>query len=909
VIDLKIFEARPGISVVVRPDQPQYTIVAVSDDFIRTSGMIRSDVIGKGLFEVFPENPADPSSSGEDSLRASFDYILRYKEPHEMALFRYDIPHNGGFTEKYWKTYNLPVLDDKGEVSCIIHNAEDVTKSILAEQKEELHRQLESDYRTVKESEEELKQFKFIADHARDPFILMREDGTFAYLNTKALEAWGYSGEEMRTLRVPDVDPIYQEKEFAAIFARAQKEVLPQIETLHKRKDGHVFPVEVTMSGLLIGGKPHLFAVARDVTERNKSEKELKESKERFELVAKATQDAIWDWDLTTGLIWWNEGFKTLFGYRDEDIEPGVESWYNRVHPDERESVVGSIHGVIDNGGKHWSAEYRFLMKNGSYAVVFDRGYAIHDDEGRPIRMLGSMQDITERKQNDERFRTLANSISQLAWMADGEGWIYWYNQRFFDYTGTTLEEMQGWGWEKLHHPDYKQKVLSFVKEVWAKGEPWEFTMPLRGKDGNFRWFLSRAYPVKNAEGKVIQWIGTNTDITEQKQAEALLEQGVKERTRELESQKNLLDSILTNSSNGISVTEMIRDAEGKVVDASTILANDAAVHFTGLPREIYLTKTAKELDPNIFESPYGKMCLNTLVTGEPSFTQYYLEITGRWLELTISKMDGDHLIHIFTDVTPIKEAQLQLERSVEDLKRSNANLEEFAYAASHDMKEPIRKVHFFADRLKMELEEKLSESQKRLFERLESATRRMGALIDDLLDYSQATRGAIEPERVSLDEMVQLVLEDLELEIQQREAKVVVGHLPVITGNKRQLQQLFQNLVSNALKYNKAGVPPEVTINSREVKGREVEADFPIEDPQGSWHLMEVKDNGIGFRQEDAARIFNVFTRLHGHTEYRGTGVGLAIAQKVAENHGGFIRAKSVPGEGAVFKLLLPAG
>lgn len=388
----------------------------------------------------------------------------------------------------------------------------------------------------------------------------------------------------------------------------------------------------------------------------------------------------------------------------------------------------------------------------------------------------------------------------------------------------------------------------------------------------------------------------TIQDITSQKNAALQIEQ-----------QRHLLDNILECSSNGISVTEMIRNENGEVVDARTLLANDAAVRFTGLSRDVYLSKTAEEIDPGIVQSPYGQACLKTLATGEPSFIQYHLEMTGRWLELTISKMDNDHLIHIFTDVTPIKEAQLQLERSVDDLKRSNASLEEFAYAASHDMKEPIRKIHFFSDRLKGDLKDKLNDTQLRLFERMEEAARRMGLLIEDLLSYSRATRGHTDLEEIDLNQKVRMVLSDLELEVQQKGARVGVGALPVVKGNRRQLQQLFQNLISNALKYNKPGVVPEINITAKQVKGSDARPDLPGETAQKRYHLIEVRDNGIGFEQKDADRIFNIFTRLHGNAEYRGTGVGLSIVRKVAENHNGYVWAESTPGEGATFKVLLP--
>lgn len=430
------------------------------------------------------------------------------------------------------------------------------------------------------------------------------------------------------------------------------------------------------------------------------------------------------------------------------------------------------------------------------------------------------------------------------------------------------------------------------------------------------RWFdlVFKPYYQDNEATEVTSIFCVAHNVTEQVMArqkieanEQELQARVQERTAELEQQKNLLDNILANSSNGISVSEVIRDANGIVIDARTILANDAAVRFTGLPRNVYLTKTATEIDPNLVGSDYYHICVKTLETGEPSIIQYYLEPTGKWLELTVSRMDEEHLIHIFTDVTPIKASQLDLERTIDELKRSNANLEEFAYAASHDLKEPIRKINYFSERIRGELKDSLSESQLSLFERMEHATERMRVLIDDLLEYSHVSRGVSEFEEIDLNVKVQNVLEDLELEIQEKGARIWVEPLPTIKGHRRQIQQLFQNLIGNALKYRKPDVPVEIRVSSKVIKGKDSGLSLPVHEVNQNFYLIEVEDNGIGFEKKDAERIFHVFTRLHGNTEYKGTGVGLSIAQKVVQNHKGYIRAKGEPGKGSLFQVYLP--
>jgi len=261
-------------------------------------------------------------------------------------------------------------------------------------------------------------------------------------------------------------------------------------------------------------------------------------------------------------------------------------------------------------------------------------------------------------------------------------------------------------------------------------------------------------------------------------------------------------------------------------------------------------------------------------------------------------------------------EAELQrrvLERTIEletlnnELKRSNVNLEEFAYAASHDMKEPIRKIHFFADRLKNRLAGNLQEEDNTYFERMERATRRMATLIDDLLLYSHISRGIAEKETVDLNAKLAIVLEDLELAIGEKGAVIQADVLPVVQGHRRQLQQLFQNLISNALKYCRPEVTPQIRISCHKVQGNEV-PDFTGRDEAKSYFCISVTDNGIGFETADAERIFNVFTRLHGNSEFKGTGVGLSIVRKVAENHQGTVVAQGMPGAGASFRVFLPA-
>ena len=301
-------------------------------------------------------------------------------------------------------------------------------------------------------------------------------------------------------------------------------------------------------------------------------------------------------------------------------------------------------------------------------------------------------------------------------------------------------------------------------------------------------------------------------------------------------------------------------------------------------------------------------MYKKTYLTGETlrEDIHYHADGMDLYLDLLSTKVDGEVLV-TFTDHTALKKTQFQLEKLVDDLKRSNAYLEEFAHAASHDLKEPIRKVRTFSDRLKTSLTGRMNDKETDLFERMQNATDRMTILVDDLLSYSHVSATPLQMEDVDLNEKLRFVLSDLEVQVEEKKAVIGIGPLPTVKGYRRQLQQLFQNLLGNALKYSKPGEPPQIRINSRTVTGADVPLDLPAQQAGKRYYLIEVADNGIGFEQQYAHKIFGMFQRLHGRSEYAGTGVGLSIARKVVENHKGYIWAESEPGKGSSFKVLLP--
>ena len=370
---------------------------------------------------------------------------------------------------------------------------------------------------------------------------------------------------------------------------------------------------------------------------------------------------------------------------------------------------------------------------------------------------------------------------------------------------------------------------------------------------------------------------------------------------------KDRLSKIINTSRAGILVFKPVTDESGDIVDFKFALVNKAIEDFFKVSNSFLENQVVSDPFPfyksqglfDYFKHTYQKNTPNT-------FEFHFDDEHDLYFNVRTDKM-GNELLVTFNDQTSFKKLEFKLQKSIEKLQLSNRSLEEFTSAASHDLKEPIRKINMLLSHLKLRLKNVYENDSFKTFDKLEKATKRMLFLVDDLLEYSHLSHEISDNEEIDLNRTLKRILEDLDLLIEERQAMIKIAPLPLIKGHRRQMQQLFQNLIINGIKYTPQQARPDINITYAIVKGYETEMELSENLSNSIYHSITVSDKGIGFDQEDAEKIFKVFERLHGNHQYKGSGVGLAIAKRVVENHNGFIKAQSSPGKGAIFTIYLP--
>jgi PAS domain S-box-containing protein len=534
----------------------------------------------------------------------------------------------------------------------------------------------------------------------------------------------------------------------------------------------------------------------------------------------------------------------------------------------------------------------------------------IKDNAGLVAEIMIHLADVTERveaykksERSEQQLILLANAMPQVVWIAEPDGTLIYCNDRILDFEGGGKDKLGNWDWKVfMHEADIERTANAWLHALKTR-QPYQVEHRLVKKDGSLRWHLSRAIPDKNEAGEVNRWYGTATDIHEQKTFTQKLEEKVAERTGQLQSERDFIETILNASNDMIAVFDS---------NMHYLKGNLKMQQQYGLKPEDFIGKHLLEVFPKMKDSEFMQ-AIEKGLQGETTLLQTYKSLlVNRWYQnFFVPLKDGEKVYGVVVvghDITDVMDATGQtvaanqrLEEKNEELLRTNKELESFTYIASHDLQEPLRKIQMFIQLLN---KNKHDETQREKYiEKINSSAQRMSQLIDAILDYSRISGTKEKLELIDLNETLSLVKNDFEMLVEEKKAVINSTTLPVIEGVGVQLSQLFSNLLSNALKF--ASQNPVIHISARVVKGNQL-AGKNLK-PEADYMELKFADNGIGFEPQFAERIFQLFQRLHGKSEYAGTGVGLSIVKKIAERHQGYIYAQSEPGVGATFVVVLP--
>lgn len=503
--------------------------------------------------------------------------------------------------------------------------------------------------------------------------------------------------------------------------------------------------------GVTSGNLPATLYVTDTIEETARTTHDESERQRRlYETILNATPDLVYVFDLNHRFTYANEALLKMWGRTWDDaigkncLELGYEPWHAAMHDREIEEVIRTrrpVRGEVPFNGTNGRRVYDYIF------------VPVIGADGEVEAVAGTTRDITERKLSEEvvresadRLRFMAESMPQKIFTAKPTGEVDYFNRQWLEFTGLTFDEIKDWGWTQFIHPDDVEENVQAWRHSIESGEPFQFVHRFRRVDGFYRWHLSRAFPMRDAAGKVSMWIGSNTDIHEEKEKE-------------------------------------------------------------------------------------------------------------------------------------------------EDLRRTNEDLNQFAFTASHDLQEPLRMITSYSQLLVRRYGSQFDENASQYARYITESAQRMTELLNDLLSYARAgadTDGMVEV--VDFNAIAAEAVENLQASIAETGATVICDPLPQVHGRQAHFVQLVQNLISNALKY-RSEQPPDIHISAEQVRGR--------------WRFA-VTDNGIGIDPKYHQNIFGVFKRLHNRS-IPGTGIGLAICQRVVERYGGRIWVESHAGHGATFYFTLP--
>jgi PAS domain S-box-containing protein len=801
--------------------------------------------------------------------------------------------------DKGWRRFEIkavPLFNKDGSIREWVGVHTDITEQREAEN-------------AIRESEQ---RFRLMADASPVMIWTLDAAGSSTYYNKKAIDFTGHTEEELKDGKSWQTAIHPDDIQYAGeLVGNAVRNKLPyQMECRMKRVDGewrwllsHGMP-RLNEKGELVG----YVGSSVDITERRVAEEALKASEDRYQNFIRQSTEGIWRFELNTPLrvdvpgkqqidhffqhaylAECNDAMAQMYGYQSSAELKNLQ--LANFFPSDADTEAYFIN-FIESGYRVQNTESKEVDRSGQTRYFSNNLIGIIEN-GLLLRAWGTQRDITAQKSAEEKlakselyFRQLTDTVPAIIWITRPDGYCTYLNKNWYDYTGQTLGEAEGFGWLDATHPEDAAEAERLFVEAITKQKPYYMLYRLRHKGGSYRWAIDSGQPKFDKDGSFEGMIGTVIDVHEQK----LAEDTIRENEQKFRTLAESLPQLV-----------WMTDEKGNLEYASSQWKEYSGVELAG-------SASWQDMVHPHDIAAVTRAWISSIESGSLYKTEARLKDKGgnyRWHFLhsePVKDKDGKitKWIGAFTDINDQKTITERLERLVaartQELQRSNEDLQQFAHVASHDLKEPARKIKIFAGRLEQEDNENLSLIGKTYLHKMQRAADRMFTMIDGVLTYSTLNADAQTIQKVDLAQVITTIEADLELVIKQNAATINQRNLPQIEGAEVLLYQLFYNLINNSLKFSRAGVPATISITAE-----------TITKENNKCTQIIVQDNGIGFEPQQAEIIFGTFERLHPKDKYDGTGLGLALCKKIAERHGGVIKAEGGLNTGAKFIILLP--
>ena len=630
-------------------------------------------------------------------------------------------------------------------------------------------------------------------------------------------------------------------------------------------------------------GKTPIAAIAQghDITERKQAEEVLRQSEDKYRMLSEFTYDWVYWLDNDHSFIYSSPSCERITGHTDEEFINDPTLFLRIIHPDDRALMVDH-RKTYGSNPDHGDLNFRIICKDGSEKWIGHVCQPIITEDGRYLGRRSGNRDITERKRAEEGLKKSQHLLAETEKIGKIGGWEFnvdtgkqtWTEEVCVIHEVDLTYDPTVEKGVNFYAPASRPIIAEAVKRAIEHGEPFDVELEIITAKGNLR----SVHAIGKADLENRRVHGLFQDITERKKAEA-----------ELAVAQQLYRELFENVNVGI-----LRSTPGP--EGAFIDVNPAMVKmFEADNREQLMALHPSEI---YWDASQRKIVNDTIVA--KGFTNEEIKfktLKGKPLLChinSVKKTDANGKVYFdstIEDFTERRQAEALLKQTLEDLKHSNAELEQFAYVTSHDLQEPLRMVASYMQLIEKRYKGKLDADADEFIGYAVDGAVRMKTMINDLLNFSRLGTKGKEAASTDCQLILSTVLTNLSMVIEESKAEITSDPLPLVKGDEAQLVRLFQNLLENAIKF-RGGNTPRIHISCK---------------PQNGFCLFSIRDNGIGIDSRYFDRIFIIFQRLHGTEQYPGTGIGLAMCKKIVDRHRGKIWIESEPGKGTTFYFTLP--